>query len=104
VANTDRVSKFALPSPFLIAVRYWHADYSREAYPTPEHFLDHLAEILAREVRALVEAGLDIIQLDDSGWGGFKALAPAAAPAASRRDRLSQILVNSVPDLGTEWH
>ena len=24
VSHTDRVTKFALPSPFLIAVRYWH--------------------------------------------------------------------------------
>jgi 5-methyltetrahydropteroyltriglutamate--homocysteine methyltransferase len=64
-ANTKRVTKFALPSPFLIAVRYWHEDYSREAYPTLTHFLDHLAEILAREARALVEAGIDIVQIDD---------------------------------------
>jgi 5-methyltetrahydropteroyltriglutamate--homocysteine methyltransferase len=65
VESTDRVTKFALPSPFLIAVRYWHEDYSRDAYPTLEHFLDHLAEVLAREARALVEVGLDIVQLDD---------------------------------------
>lgn len=63
--HTDRVTKFALPSPYLIAVRYWHEDYSREAYPTFEHFLDHLAEVLAREASALVEAGIDIVQLDD---------------------------------------
>src|SRR6185436_2957470 len=65
VANTDRVTKFALPSPFLIAVRYWHEDHSRDAYPTMQHFLDHLAEVLAREARVLVEAGIDIVQLDD---------------------------------------
>jgi 5-methyltetrahydropteroyltriglutamate--homocysteine methyltransferase len=63
--HTDRVTKFALPSPFLIAVRYWHHDHSREAYPTFEHFLEHLSEVLAREAAALVEAGIDIIQLDD---------------------------------------
>jgi 5-methyltetrahydropteroyltriglutamate--homocysteine methyltransferase len=63
--HTDRVTKFALPSPFLIAVRYWHEAHSREAYPTLEHFMDHLAEILAREAAALVEAGIDIVQLDD---------------------------------------
>ena len=63
--NTDRCTKFALPSPFLIAVRYWHENYSRDAYPTMEHFMDHLAEILAREAKALVEAGIDIVQLDD---------------------------------------
>ena len=65
VAQTDRCTKFALPSPFLIAVRYWHEDYSRDAYPTMQHFMDHLAEILAREARALVEAGIDIVQIDD---------------------------------------
>jgi len=65
VAHTDRVTKFALPSPFLIAVRYWHEDHSRAAYPTLQHFLDHLAEILRREAEALVAAGIDIVQLDD---------------------------------------
>lgn len=65
VENTDRLTKFALPSPFLIAVRYWHPDYSRNAYPTLESFLDHLAAILAREAQALAAAGIDIIQLDD---------------------------------------
>jgi 5-methyltetrahydropteroyltriglutamate--homocysteine methyltransferase len=65
VAHTDRCTKFALPSPFLIAIRYWHADYSRDAYPTLEHFLDHLGEILSREAQAVVAAGIDIVQLDD---------------------------------------
>lgn len=65
VANTKCVTKFALPSPFLIAVRYWHEDYSKDAYPTVQHLLDHLAEILAREAQALVVAGIDIVQLDD---------------------------------------
>ncbi len=63
--HTDRATKFALPSPFLIAVRYWHKDYSKEAYPTLAHFLDHLAKILACEARALVDAGIDIVQIDD---------------------------------------
>jgi 5-methyltetrahydropteroyltriglutamate--homocysteine methyltransferase len=65
VTHTDRVTKFALPSPFLIAVRYWHEDHSKAAYPTMQHFLDHLAEILAREAAALALAGIDIVQLDD---------------------------------------
>jgi 5-methyltetrahydropteroyltriglutamate--homocysteine methyltransferase len=64
-SNTERVTKFALPSPFLIAIRYWHEDYSRDAYPTYRHLLDHLAEILAEEARAAVEAGVDIVQVDD---------------------------------------
>ena len=47
VEHTDRCTKFALPSPFLIAIRFWHEAHSRDAYPTYEHFMDHLAEILA---------------------------------------------------------
>src|SRR5213075_1553802 len=46
VKHTDRCTKFALPSPFLIAIRYWHPDYSALAYPSSN-------------------AGIDIIQLDD---------------------------------------
>jgi 5-methyltetrahydropteroyltriglutamate--homocysteine methyltransferase len=65
VENTDRLTKFALPSPFLIAVRYWHKDHSSDAYPTMQHFLEHLSEILAREAQALVDAGIDIVQIDD---------------------------------------
>ncbi len=63
--HTDRCTKYALPSPFLVAVRYWHEGFSENAYPTMQHFMDHLAEILAGEARAMVEAGIDIIQLDD---------------------------------------
>jgi len=65
VKHTDRVTKFALPSPFLVGIRYWHEDYSTNAYPTVQHFMEHLSEILAREARSLGEAGIDIIQLDD---------------------------------------
>ena len=65
VRNTDRVRKFALPSPFLVGIRYWHEDFSKEAYPTVTHFMEHLTEILAKEAQALCEAGIDIIQLDD---------------------------------------
>jgi 5-methyltetrahydropteroyltriglutamate--homocysteine methyltransferase len=64
-AHTDRVTKFALPSPFLIAMRYWHEENSRDAYPTPQHFMDHLVEILSAEARALAEVGIDIVQIDD---------------------------------------
>lgn len=64
-AHTDRVTKFAIPSPFLIAIRYWHEDFSRPAYPTIDHFIDHLSQVLRREAEALVDAGIDIIQIDD---------------------------------------
>jgi 5-methyltetrahydropteroyltriglutamate--homocysteine methyltransferase len=64
-SHTGRVTKFALPSPFLIAIRYWHEDYSRDAYPTWQHLMEHLAEILAREASALAAVGIDIVQIDD---------------------------------------
>lgn len=66
IANhTSRCVKFALPSPFLVATRYWHEDYSGGAYPTREHFQAALSEILRAEAIALQKAGVDIIQLDD---------------------------------------
>jgi 5-methyltetrahydropteroyltriglutamate--homocysteine methyltransferase len=65
VRSTDRITKFALPSPFLIAIRYWHRDYSTAAYPTFESFLEHLTVTLAAEAKALEQSGIDIIQLDD---------------------------------------
>src|SRR5947207_5735906 len=61
--HTDHVTKFALPSPFLIAIRYWHRDHSADAYPTFEHFLEHLRDILAAEATAIAQAGIDITQL-----------------------------------------
>jgi len=64
-ANTKRCTKFALPSPFLIAIRYWVEEYSAAAYPTYEHLLEHLSEVIAIEAKALAAAGIDIIQLDD---------------------------------------
>lgn len=65
VNNTARLTKFSIPSPFHISMAYWHEDYSKGAYPTRQHFVDHLVEILAAEVHALVTAGIDMIQLDD---------------------------------------
>lgn len=63
--SSHRLTKFALPSPFLIATRYWHEDYSTKAYPTREDFIDELSIILYHEAKSLIEAGIDIIQLDD---------------------------------------
>ena len=65
VANTDRATKFALPSPFLLATRFWHEDFSAQAYPSRRHLMEHLAELLRLEAESIVQAGVDIIQLDD---------------------------------------
>ena len=65
VNNTDRCTKYALPSPFLIAIRKWDKEFSIDAYPTMEHYMEHLTELLAAEALALAQTGIDIIQLDD---------------------------------------
>lgn len=85
VKHTDRCTKFALPSPFLIAIRYWDKQYSSAAYPTALHLVEHLTQILAAEARALVEAGIDIIQIDDPALTYFcdrKLMAGADTPDA----------------------
>jgi 5-methyltetrahydropteroyltriglutamate--homocysteine methyltransferase len=64
-AGTSHLTKFAIPSPFLIAIRYWHEDFSREAYPTRQSFMTAIAAVLAREAEALASAGIDILQIDD---------------------------------------
>ena len=63
--HTDRCTKYALPSPFLIAIRKWHKDFSTDAYPTIKHYMEHLTELLADEAQALAKSGVDIIQIDD---------------------------------------
>jgi 5-methyltetrahydropteroyltriglutamate--homocysteine methyltransferase len=65
VDHTDRCTKYALPSPFLIAIRKWHEDFSSDAYPTMEHYMEHLTELIAAEALALAQTGVDIIQIDD---------------------------------------
>jgi 5-methyltetrahydropteroyltriglutamate--homocysteine methyltransferase len=63
--HTDRVTKFALPSPFMIRVRYWYEEFSSGAYPTPERFMEDVTRVLAHEAKALEQAVFDVIQLDD---------------------------------------
>jgi 5-methyltetrahydropteroyltriglutamate--homocysteine methyltransferase len=63
--HTDRVPKFALPSPYIIMRRYWSPTKSTKAYPTRESFIEHLSEILHHEARAVVKAGAQVVQLDD---------------------------------------
>ena len=65
VGCTDRCTKFALPSPFLIATRNWHEDFSTRVYPTIQHYMEHLTDLLLIEAQAVAQTGIDIIQLDD---------------------------------------
>ncbi len=62
---TTRKTIVAIPSPYILGWRTWHAELSRSAYPTREDFMNACVPILQREMRALVEAGVDHIQIDE---------------------------------------
>jgi 5-methyltetrahydropteroyltriglutamate--homocysteine methyltransferase len=63
-ANAQRRSKFTIPAPSWHRI-FWHPQYSREAYPTPEDFLRAVADYLRGEVVAKILAlGGDYLQLD----------------------------------------
>ena len=61
--RTDKVVKVTLPSPSMYA-NLWSPELSAEAYPTLDHFLEDVAEILREEVEELVRLGAEYIQLD----------------------------------------
>ena len=62
---TDRQVKATLPAPALLGERMWDPEKSKAAYPTREDFIQDCVPILHREVELLVEAGTDVIQIDD---------------------------------------
>ncbi len=61
--RTKRIPKVTLPSPSLWA-NFWSPDRSRQAYPTLDHFLGDVTDILRGEVAELVRLGATYIQLD----------------------------------------
>ncbi|MFQ5803746.1 MAG: hypothetical protein ACE5JQ_12690 [Candidatus Methylomirabilales bacterium] len=62
-ARTTRIPKITIPSPSLWA-NFWSPEHSREVYPTLDHFLADVTEILRDEVVELVRRGATYIQLD----------------------------------------
>ncbi len=65
LANTKTPAKVTLPSPYILARRLWHPNFSRDAYPTRAEFMESIIGILRKEVLALKEMGAYFIQLDD---------------------------------------
>ncbi len=61
--RTDRIVKVTLPSPSMYA-NLWSPELSAGAYPTLDHFLEDVAEILREEVEELARLGAEYIQLD----------------------------------------
>jgi 5-methyltetrahydropteroyltriglutamate--homocysteine methyltransferase len=63
-ANAHRRTKFTIPAPSWHRI-FWHPQYSRAAYLTPEDFLRAIVDYLRTEVVAKITAlGGDYIQLD----------------------------------------
>ncbi len=63
-ANAHARTKYTIPAPSWHRI-FWHPQYSREAYPTPEDFLRAIADYLREEVVArLIALGCDYIQFD----------------------------------------
>ncbi|HMN30226.1 MAG TPA: cobalamin-independent methionine synthase II family protein [Caldilineaceae bacterium] len=57
------VGKITLPSPSLWA-NFWSAEYSGAVYPTLDHFLSDVVDILRDEVQELARLGCTYLQLD----------------------------------------
>jgi 5-methyltetrahydropteroyltriglutamate--homocysteine methyltransferase len=62
---TKRLIKSTLPSPALLGERMWDAEKSAKAYANRDDFVRACVPILRRELELVVEAGADIVQIDD---------------------------------------
>ena len=62
---TSRRVKATLPSPALLGERMWDSKLSVQAYSTRREFIQACIPILRREVKLIIEAGADIVQIDD---------------------------------------
>jgi 5-methyltetrahydropteroyltriglutamate--homocysteine methyltransferase len=62
---TGRRTIVAIPSPYILGWRTWHAEFSARAYPTREEYMEACVPILRNEVRALAAAGVSHIQIDE---------------------------------------
>lgn len=63
--NTNKHVKVCLPSPYLIGQRMWEPEHSKAAYPTRETFCEALIPVLRKELLAIRDVGVDVIQLDE---------------------------------------
>ncbi|MFQ5657309.1 MAG: hypothetical protein ACE5G5_07200 [Candidatus Methylomirabilales bacterium] len=66
--RTTRTPKITLPSPSLWA-NLWSPEHSRDAYPTLDHFLADVTDILRDEVAELARLGATYIQIDAPHYG-----------------------------------
>lgn len=69
--HTKRKTKATIPSPYIIARRFYHPEHSTKGYKHRDDFLWACAEVLRKEARKIEETGADFIQVDDPLIGYF---------------------------------
>ena len=83
--HTNARTIVAVPSPYTLARRMWSPDHSTGAYPTRDEFMEACIPIIHDEVVALLDLGVDAVQLDDP-W-----LALLVDPSYREREEISDI-------------
>ncbi len=63
--HTRKPVKVTLPGPYLLNRSTWVKGLSEAAYPTRESLADDVVGILRSELRALAEAGAEMVQFDE---------------------------------------
>lgn len=63
--------KMTVPSPVMLAPSQYRPGISDRAYPTWKDFFDHFTQLMADEVRAIVEDGVTYVQVDAPFYSKF---------------------------------
>ena len=69
VANAASRTIATLPSPYTLGVTMWTAGRSSAAYASPAEAMRACAKIINAEVKRLIAAGVDVVQIDDPWLG-----------------------------------
>ena len=63
--------KITVPSPVTLAPSQYRAGVSERAYPSWKAFFDHFTQLMADEVKAIVDDGVTYVQVDAPGYAKF---------------------------------
>ncbi|HEY1291612.1 MAG TPA: cobalamin-independent methionine synthase II family protein [Chloroflexota bacterium] len=98
-AHANARTKYSFPAPSFHRV-FWHPEYSRDAYPTVDAFLETIRDYLREHVvNRLLELGCDYIQLDAPNYGQFYVDADVrAAMEADGHDLRAELIADAEID------
>ena len=98
-ANAQSRTKFTIPAPSWHRI-FWHPEYSRAAYPTPEDFLRAVADYLRAEVVAkIIALGGDYMQMDAPNYAQWHVdLENRAAFATWGHDMAAELVADAEID------